>query len=65
MIRRKRFTRAETLMLWVFASLLGVAGAAGLFLSVRRAEWMLSLASVGVLGIAAIYVLAARRGKPL
>jgi hypothetical protein len=66
MIRRKRFTRAETVILWVFASLLGAAGIAGLFFSATsRAPWMLALASLGVLGIAAVYGLAARRGKPL
>ena len=41
------------------------AGGAGLLLSAGRAQWMLALASIGVLGIAAIYVLAARRDKPL
>jgi hypothetical protein len=65
MIRPIRFTRVETIILWVFASLLGAAGAAGLFLSAGRAQWTLTLASVGVLGIAAVYFLAARRGKPL
>ena len=65
MIRRGKFTRAETVILWVFASLLVVAGGTGLFLSAGHGHWRLALASIGVLGIAAIYVLAARRGKPL
>ena len=65
MLRRKKFTTAETILIWVFAFLLAAAGVTGLLLSAGRAQWTLALASSGVLGIAAIYFLAARRGKPL
>ena len=65
MIRPKKFTRLETVILWIFVTLLVLAGGTGLILSAGRAEWTLALASIGVLGIAAIYLRAARRGKPL
>jgi hypothetical protein len=65
MIRRGKFTRVEVVILWAFASLLVVAGGTGLFLSAGHGHWRLALASLGILGIAAIYGLAARRGKPL
>jgi len=64
MIRRGKFTRLETVILGVFASLLVVAGGTGLFVSASHGHWRLALASIGVLGIAAIYVLAGHRGKP-
>jgi hypothetical protein len=63
MIRRGKFTRVEIVILWVFAALLVVAGGTGLFLSAGQGHWRLALASLGILGIAAIYGLAARRGK--
>jgi hypothetical protein len=65
MIRPKKVSRLETVILWIFAALLILAGGTGLFLSAGRAEWTLALASIGVLGIAAIYLCAACRGKPL
>ena len=65
MIRRQRFTRFETVLLWLFAALLVAAAATGLLLSFAHARWSLALASLGTLGIAFIYLLAARRGKPL
>ena len=65
MIRRGKFTRVEAVILWVFASLLVVAGGTGLFLSAGHRHWRLALASLGILGIAAIYGLAGRRGRPL
>jgi hypothetical protein len=65
MLRPKRFTPAETILLWIFAALLAAAGATGLLLSAGRAQWTLALASSGVLGIAALYFFAARRGRPI
>jgi hypothetical protein len=65
MIRRGKFTRVEAVILWVLASLLVVASGTGLFLSAGHGHWRLAFASLGILGIAAIYGLAARRGKPL
>ena len=49
MIRRGKFTRVEAVILWVFASLLVVAGGAGLFLSAGHGHWRLALASLGIL----------------
>jgi hypothetical protein len=65
MIRRGKFTRVEAIILWVFASLLVVAGGTGLLLSTGHGHWRLALASLGILGIAAIYGLAACRGRSL
>jgi hypothetical protein len=65
MLRRKRFTRIETLILCVLALLLLAAGLGGIFLAVGRAHWRLALASLGILVIAAIYLVAAKRGRPL
>src|SRR5438874_2072729 len=61
----QKFTRVEIVLLWIFATFLVAAGAAGIFLSAGRADGNLALASLGILGIAAIYVFAARGGKPL
>jgi hypothetical protein len=65
MLRRKRFTRVETLILCVLALLLLAAGLGGIFLAVGRAHWRLALASSGILVIAALYLVAAKRGGPL
>lgn len=65
MLRRKKFTRLEILVLCVFAMLLLAAGLGGIYLAVDRAHWRLALASLGVLVIAALYVVAAKRGRPL
>lgn len=45
--------------------LLLAAGLGGIYLAVDRAHWRLALASLGVLVIAALYVVAAKRGRPL
>ena len=63
MLRRKRFTRVEIMCL--FATLLLVSGVGGFFLAVGMAHWRLALASFCVLGLAAVYILAAKRGMPL
>jgi hypothetical protein len=66
MLRRKKFTRVEILVLCVFAMLLLAAGIVGIYLAVGRAvHWRLALASFGILAIAALYFLAAKRGRPL
>jgi len=41
------------------------AGVGGIFLAVGQAHWRLALASGGILAIAAVYLLAAKRGSPL
>jgi hypothetical protein len=65
MLRRKRFTRFEVVLQCFFAALLLVAGAGGIFLAAWQFHWRLALASVGVLGLATVYLLAAKRGMPL
>jgi hypothetical protein len=65
MLRRKRFSRVEIIILCILAGLLLAAGLGGLFLAAGRAHWRLSLASIGVLSIGVLYLLAAKRGKPL
>ena len=65
MLRRKKFTRVEILILCVLTMLLLAAGLGGIYLAVGRAHWRLALASLGVLVIAALYVVAAKRGRPL
>ena len=65
MLRRKRFTRLEITLLCFFAAVLLVAGMAGIFLAAETAHWRLALVSLGVLGLATVYLLAAQRGMPL
>ena len=65
MLRRKRFTRFEIVLLCFFAALLLIAVAGGIFLAAWHFHWRLALASFGVLGIAVVYILAAKRGMPL
>jgi len=65
MLRSKRFTRLEIVILCVLATLMLAAGVGGIFLAVGRAHWKLALASFGILAIAAVYLLAAKRGRPL
>jgi hypothetical protein len=65
MLRRKKFTRIEILILCVLALLLLAAGLGGIYLGVARTHWGLALASLGILVIAALYFLAAKRGRPL
>jgi hypothetical protein len=65
MLRRKRFTRLEIVILCALATLMLAAGVGGIFLAVERAHWRLALASFGILAIAAVYLLAAKRGAPL
>ena len=65
MLRRKRFTRFEIIILCFLATLMLAAGVGGIFLAVGRAHWRLALASFGILAIAAVYLLAAKRGMPL
>jgi len=65
MLRRKRFTRLEIILLCFFAAVLLVAGVSGIFLAAKTAHWRLALVSFGVLGLATVYFLAAKRGMPL
>jgi hypothetical protein len=65
MLRRKRFTRFEIALLCFFAALLLVAGAGGIFVAAEQFHWRLALASFGVLDLATVHIIAARRGTPL
>ena len=65
MLRSKRFTRLEIVILYVLATLMLTAGVGGIFLAVGQAHLRLALASGGILAIAAVYLLAAKRGSPL
>jgi hypothetical protein len=65
MLRRKKFTRFEIVLLCFFAALLMVAGTCGIFLAAWQFHWRLALASYGVLGLATVYIPAAKRGMPL
>jgi hypothetical protein len=64
-VARKRFTRFEIVLLCFFAALLLVAGVGGIFLAAPQFQWRLALASFGVLDLATVYILAAKRGTPL
>jgi hypothetical protein len=65
MLRPKKFSRSETVILCLLGALLLAAGAIGIYLAVEHVHWILALASAGILGLAALYFLAARRGRPL
>ena len=65
MLRRRKFSRVESIIVRGFVVALLAAGLVGLFLALDRADWRIALGSVGVLVIGAIYLLAAKRGKPL
>ena len=65
MLRRQRFSRIETVILSILAGLILAAGLAGLFLGIDRVQWRLVLTGIGTLVIGAVYLLAAKRGKPL
>ena len=65
MLRRKKFGRFEVKILWGIALLLVVASLAGVLLAVYRADWRMLFVTVGIGGLAALYVAAARRGRPL
>jgi hypothetical protein len=64
-LRPKKFRPFETRIVWVIALLLLGASIIGVVLAVRRADWRILIASIGVLGLALVYFAAARRGKPL
>jgi hypothetical protein len=65
MLRPKKLRPLEMRILWVIALVLVVAGIVGILLAIYRADWRILCASAGIGGLAALYVSAARRGKPL
>jgi hypothetical protein len=65
MLRRQKFRPFETKIIWGIALLLFLVGTAAAVLALQLGHWRLGLASVAVLILAAVYVCAAIRGKPL
>ena len=65
MLRRKKFRPFETIILRTIGLLLVAAGVTGLVLAIQRAHWRLGLASAGLFVLAAIFLVAAKRGRPL
>jgi hypothetical protein len=65
MLRRGKFSRTETWLIWLIALFLFTAGVAGIALALARSEWKIGLAGAGVAALAAIYLVAAIRRRPL
>ena len=65
MLRPNKFRPFEKTILVGIALVLLGAGLIGVFMAVQRADWRLALASVGVFVLAAIYLFAIWRGRPL
>ena len=65
MLRSKKFRPFELKLLSVVALLLIAAAVVGIILAIHRADWRLLFASLGIGGLAALYLSAARRGRPL
>ena len=65
MLRSKKFRAFEVKLLWSIALLLCAAASAGVILAIYRAEWRMLFASFGIGIIAALYLIAARRGRPM
>ena len=65
MLRRRKFSRVEIIIVLIFATALLAAGLTALVLAVDRADWKVTLAGIGVLALGAVYLLAVKRGKPI
>ena len=65
MLRPKKLRPFEVKILWGMALLLAAACVVGLLLGIDRGDWRIFLVSVGIGGLAALYIAAARRGRPL
>ncbi len=65
MLRPKPFRPFETGILWVLAVVLVGAAIVGVALAIYLREWRLLFASAGIGGLAAVYICAVRRGRPL
>lgn len=65
MLRRGKFGRTETGLVWMIALGLFAAGGTGIALAVARGEWKIGLLGAGVIALGAIYLLAALRRRPL
>jgi len=65
MLRSKKFRPFEVKLLSAVALLLTVAALVGIIVAIYEADWRILFASLGVGGLAALYLCAALRGKPL
>ncbi len=65
MLRPKKFRPFEVRILSGMALVLMGTGVGGILLAAYRADWRMLVASAGVGGLAALYLFAARRGRPL
>ena len=65
MLRPKPFRPFETRILWGMALVLVGAAMVGVALGVHCGDWRIVFASIGIGGLATVYVCAARRGRPL
>ena len=65
MLRPKKFRPFEVRILSGIALVLMGAGIGGMLLAIYRGDWRILVASAGIAGLAALYLSAARRGRPL
>jgi hypothetical protein len=65
MLRSKKFRPFEVKLLSAVALLLMPAAVVGIVLAIHRADWRILFASLGIAGLAVLYLSAAKRGKPL
>jgi hypothetical protein len=65
MLRRRAFTRTETVITWAVAVVLFLAGAAGLAVGLHVHRGLLCAAGLAVWCLGGIYARAARLGHPL
>jgi len=65
MLRWGKFRPVETKLLRAISALCFAAGLVGFLFGLERGNWVLVLVSLGALFLAAVYLAAARRGRPL
>ena len=65
MLRSKKFRPWEVKLLSAVALLLMAVAVVGTVLAIHKADWRILFASVGIGGLAAVYLSATKRGKPL
>ena len=65
MLRSKKFRPYEVKILFGIALLLMAAGVAGALFAIARGDWRILFAGAGACGLGALYLFAARRGRPL
>ncbi|HEY4283581.1 MAG TPA: hypothetical protein VGM62_11005 [Chthoniobacterales bacterium] len=65
MLRPQKLRPYERVLLCCFGLLLFGGGLIGALLAFEAAYWRFAAASVATIGLAMVYLLAAKRGKPL